>query len=150
MPEIVKFLIAVVLVSTSFWVQAQGLETDPTQRITIDDKGLRHIVLGRETGFNVYSAYAEAVRMKLKRVGDLQLPANLKSTVWKPLRLVADIAIKADGSLHSVTILKSSGNADFDESAVRAVNQAAPFASFPETMAKQVDVVHVSGMWWYR
>ncbi len=57
---------------------------------------------------------------------------------WKEMRTRTPISatvhykIKADGTLTTTGLKKSSGNAKFDENALRAVKKAAPFESVPE------------------
>ncbi len=54
----------------------------------------------------------------------------------KGLRTTLSLRIGRDGELRGVSIEKGSGNALFDESALKAVKKASPFPPLPETMTE--------------
>jgi protein TonB len=95
---------------------------------------------------SVAAAYLDAWRMKVERVGNLNYPdearrANLSGD------LMLDVAINVDGSLHSVKVVRSSGYRVLDEGAVRIVQMAAPYASLPQSIRKETDVLHILRTW---
>ncbi|HET7833264.1 MAG TPA: TonB family protein [Gallionella sp.] len=95
-----------------------------------------------KNGITVCSAYIEAVKVKIERIANLLRPASLKSN-GRTSSVLLEFVIRADGSLASAAIMKSSGNPIFDEFSVRAVNQAAPFAPFPDAMARETAMIYV-------
>ena len=64
------------------------------------------------------------------------------------LRLL--VAIAADGSLHDVRVLESSGHAVLDAAAVRIVRLAAPYAPLPPAMRRDADVLEIVRTWQFQ
>ena len=61
--------------------------------------------------------------------------------------LVLDVAIKTDGSLLGVQVLRPSGQKVLDAAAVRIVELAAPFAPLPPDIRADVDILHITRTW---
>jgi len=61
------------------------------------------------------------------------------------LRLL--VALRPDGSVENIEILRSSGHRELDEGAIRIVQLAAPFQSFPVEMRKEVDRLEIIRTW---
>ena len=96
-----------------------------------------------------YASYLDAWRAKVERIGNLNYPpqALQDNTTGQ---LLMDVAIKPDGSLYSIKILRSSGHAFLDEAAKRIVRMSAPFAPLPEGILKDTDVLHIPRLWQFR
>lgn len=92
------------------------------------------------------AAYLDAWRAKIERIGNLNYPEEAKRRNLSG-DLLLDVAINADGSLHSVTLLRSSGIKTLDDAAMRIVHLSAPFAPFSEEMQKDTDVLHITRNW---
>jgi hypothetical protein len=89
--------------------------------------------------------YIDSVRQKIERnaiVGQLQLSSQTVHT--DP---VVSIAIRSDGSIEDVTILRSSGRPDIDEIVRRIVRLNARYAAFPANVAASYDVVELRRIW---
>ena len=83
---------------------------------------------------------------KVSRIGNRNYPEaatkqNSSST------LTMDVGIKADGSIYSIRISKSSGNQALDEAAKRIVRMSAPFAPLPLDLRKELDVLVITRVW---
>lgn len=110
----------------------------------------RHHYITANTREHVTAAYEEAWRMKVERVGNLNYPDEAKRRNLSGL-LVLDVAINADGSLHSTKVVRSSGEKLLDDGAIRIVRLAAPFAPFPDQMREQdIDVLHIIRAWQFQ
>ena len=57
------------------------------------------------------------------------------------------VGLKADGTIYSVKINKSSGHQVLDDAAMRIVRLAAPFAPFPLELREESDVLVVTRTW---
>ena len=68
-----------------------------------------------------------------------------RKQLYGELRLM--VAVKADGSLDEVRILKSSGFRVLDDAAIRIVQLAAPFAVFPPELRVDTDVLEIVRTW---
>jgi protein TonB len=92
------------------------------------------------------AAYLDAWRSKIERIGNLNYPEEAKRRgISGSLQL--DVAINADGSLNSITLLRPSGSKILDDAAIRIVKLAAPFAQFPDDLRSDTDVLHIIRNW---
>lgn len=90
--------------------------------------------------------YLDNWRKKVEAVGNLNYPAQASAAgIYGNLRLL--VTLRADGSVVEVRILSSSGHTILDESAVRIVHLAAPFAPFPEDLRREADVLDIIRTW---
>jgi protein TonB len=83
---------------------------------------------------------------KVERMGNLNYPEvatrkNFSGT------LTMDVGIKADGSIYSIRISRSSGNHELDEAAKNIVRMSAPFAPLPVDLRKELDVLVITRIW---
>jgi len=93
-----------------------------------------------------YAAYLEAWRRKVERVGNLNYPdAARRRKLYGDLLL--HVAVRADGSVADIRVVRSSGHKVLDDAAVRIVRLAAPFAPFPEEIRKEVDILDITRTW---
>ena len=90
--------------------------------------------------------YIAAWVRKVEQIGEMNFP-----DVARKLNLstgpVLDVAIRADGSLQDVRVIRSSGNAELDLAAQRIVKLGAPYAPFPSALRQQYDVLYISRPW---
>jgi len=93
-----------------------------------------------------YAAYLEAWRKKVERIGNLNYPDAAKRNKLHG-DLLLHVAVRADGSVAQVRVLRSSGYKILDDAAVRIVRLAAPFAPFPEEIRKEVDILDITRTW---
>jgi protein TonB len=93
-----------------------------------------------------YANYLEAWRRKVERIGNLNYPEEAKRRKLYG-SLILRAAVRADGSLESVQVLRSSGVDVLDEAAVRIVKLAAPFAPFPPDIRGETDILDITRTW---
>ncbi len=90
--------------------------------------------------------YLENWRMVVERVGNLNYPDAAKRQQLEG-ELVLDVAVRADGSIADIAVLRSSGHRMLDESAVQIVRIAAPFEEIPESLRRDYDILHIIRTW---
>lgn len=61
--------------------------------------------------------------------------------------LVLTVGVRGDGSVESVRVEKSSGQAWLDAAAKGIVIQAAPFGAFHPAMSKRIDILYITRQW---
>ena len=93
-----------------------------------------------------FAAYMDAWRRKIERVGNLNYPDDAAQRGLSG-SLLLEVALRPDGTVEGIALRRSSGQRILDDAAVRIVNLAAPFARFPETIAREVDVLHIERTW---
>ena len=102
--------------------------------------------IGARTQEYRYAQYIEDWRIKVERIGNLNYPTQARQQkIYGQLRLT--VSIRADGSVESVEVTKSSGQRILDAAAVRIVKLAAPYAPFPEDIRKDTDVLSIVRTW---
>lgn len=93
-----------------------------------------------------FARYVEDWRIKVERVGNLNYPeAARQQKIYGSLQLT--VSIRADGSLESVEINRSSGHKVLDEAAKRIVELAAPYAPLPPDIRKDTDILNITRTW---
>ena len=93
--------------------------------------------------------YLDNWRKKVEAVGNLNYPPQAtEQGIYGNLRLL--VSLRSDGSIVDVRILSSSGHQVLDESAIRIVHLAAPFAPFPEDLRNEADLLDIIRTWQFR
>lgn len=92
------------------------------------------------------AAYERDWQDKVERIGNLNYPDEARRQNLSG-GLLLSVGIKADGSLHSIQVRRSSGHAVLDDAAMRIVRLAAPFAPFPPELKDEADVLVVTRTW---
>jgi len=92
-----------------------------------------------------FAQYVEDWRQKVERIGNLNYPEAAKGRHYGSL--VLTVIIKNDGSLDRVEINRSSGQKVLDDAARRIVEMAAPYASFPDAVRRDTDVLEITRTW---
>lgn len=102
--------------------------------------------VGARTQEYRYAQYVEDWRGKVERVGNMNYPQQARDQkIYGKLALT--VSIRADGSVESVEINRSSGQRILDAAAMRIVKLAAPYAAFPPDIRKETDVLSITRTW---
>lgn len=92
------------------------------------------------------AAYIETFRRRIEHIGNLYYPEQARiGEIFGSIRLM--VAINSNGSVHDIQILKSSGHRVLDDAAIRSVQKAAPFDSFPPAIKKDTDILEIIRTW---
>lgn len=90
--------------------------------------------------------YLHAWSKKIETVGNLNYPAEARrNKIYGSLRMM--VAIRADGSVHEMRILKSSGYRVLDQAAMQIVRLAAPYSAFPPEIRQDTDILEIIRTW---
>ena len=84
--------------------------------------------------------YKQDWRRKIEGIANLNFPKAARQKDFSA-RLIIEVGINADGSIHSLRVKKSSGTPPLDEAAKNIVQMGAPFAPLPKDLAEEVDVL---------
>ncbi len=109
----------------------------------------RQTYISANTKSYTHALYEDAWRLKVEHVGNFNYPDEARRRNLSG-SLMLDVAINADGTLHDVTVLRSSGHTALDEGAIRIVRMAAPFAPFTDAMRRETDILHIVRTWQFR
>jgi protein TonB len=83
---------------------------------------------------------------KVEQVGTLNFPEEARRRNLTG-SLTLDVALRADGTIKNIKLLKSSGYDVLDKAAFRIVELAAPYAPFPHELQRQYDILHIRRTW---
>ena len=109
------------------------------------NKRPRKKFFGARTEEYRFARYIEDWRLKVERVGTLNYPAAAKGKLYGSL--VLSVIIKADGTVGSMEISRSSGHKVLDDAALRIVSLAGPFSAFPPEIRRDTDLIEISRTW---
>lgn len=89
--------------------------------------------------------YVDSFRQKIERNGTL----NRAQLSAQRVRIdpVVSVALRSDGSVADVLILRSSGHPDTDEAVRRIVRLNERFAAFPPNVAARFDIIEIRRIW---
>jgi protein TonB len=93
-----------------------------------------------------YASYLGAWARKVERIGNLNYPQAARDQRMFG-SLILHVAVRSDGSVEQVRVVRSSGYDLLDEAAVRIVELAAPYAPFPPDIAAETDVLDIVRTW---
>ena len=93
-----------------------------------------------------YAAYMDAWRAKVERIGNLNYPEEAKRRHLTG-DLVLEVTLRPDGSVGNMNVRRSSGHKLLDDAAMRIVELAAPFASFPPDIRAETDEISITRTW---
>lgn len=92
----------------------------------------------------VYASYMRAWSDRVQRVGNLNYPEQARQRKLYG-ELLLTVGINRDGSIRSVTVIKSSGQSVLDAAAQRIVRLAGPFPALPANA--KVDELYITRTW---
>jgi protein TonB len=93
----------------------------------------------------VFASYMAGWVAKVERIGNINYPPDaLRQGIEGNVLLT--VAVRADGSIERMDVIRSSGNSMLDDAALRSVELAAPFGPLPRS-GEEVDVLHITRTW---
>ena len=124
----------------------EDLKAEIDQRLKEFESRPRRKWITARTRAHDYAAYMEAWRTKVERIGNLNYPQEARRLGLSG-SLSLDVALHADGTVAAILLRRSSGEKVLDDAAVRIVELAAPFAEFPPSIRREVDILHIERTW---
>jgi len=99
-----------------------------------------------DTRESAIAAYLDGWKRRIERVGTLNFPneARRRQLSGNP---VVEVAIRANGTLETVIVRRTSGHPELDNAAVGIVRLAAPFEPFPSALRERFPVLRFAYEW---
>lgn len=97
------------------------------------------------TSASRYAEYVEAWREHVERVGNELYDATVPAGMYGSLRLT--VFVRADGTVEGLAFDTRSVHPELNAAAQVIVQQAAPFAAFPENIRRETDVIAITRTW---
>jgi len=107
---------------------------------------VRHKAISASTREYKYASYLESWRRKVEQIGNLNYPDEAKQRKLYG-NLILHVALRSDGSIQSLRVLRSSGFDVLDQAAIRIVKLAAPFSPFPPDIRSETDILDITRTW---
>jgi len=126
---------------------AMRLQAQIDRQIEEYQKRPRKKFIGARAAEYRFAQYEEDWRMKVERIGSLNYPAEARGKLYGNLRLT--VTIRADGSVESIELDRSSGLKVLDAAAFRIVRMATPFAAFPADIRRDTDLLVITRTWFF-
>ena len=109
------------------------------------DQSRRRIVVGALERDVPLRMYVESWRQKIERNGGMNFPKLIGARAR--IDPLVSVAVRSDGSIEDVTIVRSSGRQDTDDAVRRIVRINALYSSFPPNIASRYDVIEIRRIW---
>jgi len=122
------------------------LEAQISKNMDTYQKLPRRKFIGARTQEYRFAQYIEDWRIKVERVGNLNYPEEARRRqIYGKLQL--SVSIRADGSLESIEVNRSSGQRILDAAAMRIVKLAAPYSPLPPDITRDTDILTIVRTW---
>lgn len=106
----------------------------------------RHKFLNARTREYKYARYVAEWEAKVQRVGNLTYPEKVRRLGLSG-EVTLEVIIKPNGTIHTISVLQSSGHKLLDNVAIRSARLAAPFTPFPPEIRRETDLLHMTRTW---
>jgi protein TonB len=126
---------------------AMRLQAQIDRQIDEYQKRPRKKFIGANAREYRFAQYEEDWRVKVERIGTLNYPAEARGKHYGHLRLT--VTIRADGSVESVELDRSSGLKVLDQAAFKIVQMASPYAAFPPDIRRDTDLLVITRTWFF-
>jgi protein TonB len=93
-----------------------------------------------------FARYVEDWRLKVERIGNMNYPEAARAQKLYG-SLLLTVGIRADGSVESIAVDRTSGQKVLDAAAARIVELAAPFSVFPPDIKRDTDILYITRTW---
>ena len=121
------------------------MEAQISRQLEEYNKRPRRAFVGSRAEEYRFAQYVEDWRLKVERIGNLNYPDSARGRIYGSL--VLTVSIKADGSLETVEVRRSSGHQILDRAAERIVRMASPYAGFPANIKRDTDILVITRTW---
>jgi len=127
-------------------LEAMRLEAQIAKDMDAYQKRPKRRFIGARAAEYRFARYVEDWRLKVERIGNLNYPEAARSRKLYG-SLLLTVSIRADGSVETVEVNRSSGHRILDAAAVKIVEMAAPYAAFPSDIRRDTDILHITRTW---
>ncbi len=121
--------------------QLSKLLAEIERRIRTENERPRKRYISPSTKEAVYAIYYDHLRRSIENKGTENFPEAGGKKLYGELTLA--VTVNADGQVHQIEIIESSGNRQLDGRAQAIVRSAAPFGRFNAAMRRQTEQIWV-------
>jgi len=127
-------------------LEAVRLEAQIAKELEAYEKRPKRRFVGARAEEYRFARYVEDWRLKVERIGNQNYPEAARAQKLYG-SLLLTVGIRADGTLESVALDRSSGQKVLDLAAEKIVEMAAPYAPFPPDIRRDTDILYITRTW---
>lgn len=121
------------------------LANEYNQKQTLQARRSRHKYITASTREYAYAQYMNDWVRRVERIGNANNPQQALINRLNG-QLILTVAIRRDGRIEGITVVKSSGNKVLDKAAVDIVRLSEPFAALPQTV-ENPNALYITRTW---
>jgi protein TonB len=127
-------------------LESMRLEAQIAKEMDAYQKRPKRRFIGARAEEYRFARYVEDWRLKVERIGNLSYPEAARA---KKLygSLLLTTGIRADGSVESIVVERSSGLRILDIAASHIVQMGSPYAPFPPDIRRDTDILFITRTW---
>jgi protein TonB len=127
-------------------LEAMRLEAQIAKDMDAYQKRPKRRFVGARAEEYRFARYVEDWRLKVESIGNRNYPEAARAQKLYG-SLLLTVGIRANGSLETVVVDRTSGQKILDLAAVRIVEMGAPYAPFPSNISRDTDILYITRTW---
>jgi protein TonB len=127
-------------------LEAMRLEAQIAKDMDAYQKRPKRRFIGARAQEYRFARYVEDWRLKVESIGNRNYPEAARAQKLYG-SLLLTVGIRADGSVESVVVDRTSRQKILDLAAVRIVEMGGPYAPFPPDISRDTDILYITRTW---
>jgi protein TonB len=127
-------------------LEAMRLEAQIAKDMDAYQKRPKRRFVGARAQEYRFARYVEDWRLKVERIGNNNYPAAARAAQLYG-SLLLTVGIRADGSVETVTVDRTSGKKILDLAAIKIVEMGGPYSAFPQDIKRDTDILYITRTW---
>jgi periplasmic protein TonB len=127
-------------------LEAMRLEAQIAKDMDTYQKRPRRRFVGARAEEYRFARYVEDWRLKVESIGNRNYPEAARAQKLYG-SLLLTVGIRANGSIETVVVDRTSGQKILDLAAVRIVEKGEPYAPFPPNISRDTDILYITRTW---
>ena len=127
-------------------LEAMRLEAQIAKDMDAYQKRPKRRFIGARAQEYRFARYVEDWRLKVESIGNRNYPEAARAQKLYG-SLLLTVGIRADGSIETVVVDRTSGQKILDLAAVRIVEMGGPYAPFPPNISRDTDILYITRTW---
>ncbi|TMH16232.1 MAG: TonB family protein [Betaproteobacteria bacterium] len=127
-------------------MEAMQLEAQIAKDMDAYQKRPKRRFVGARAEEYRFARYIEDWRLKVEGIGNRNYPEAARAQKLYG-SLLLTVGIRADGSLETVVVDRTSGQKILDLAAIRIVEMGGPYAAFPPNISRDTDILYITRTW---
>jgi protein TonB len=127
-------------------MEAMRLEAQIAKDMEAYQKRPKRRFVGARAQEYRFARYVEDWRLKVESIGNRNYPEAARAQKLYG-SLLLTVGIRADGSIETVVVDRTSGQKILDLAAIRIVELGGPYAPFPPNISRDTDILYITRTW---